>query len=66
MIEQKETNNFVLICDNCGKEIEGFDCIDSACDYMESEGWGCEEGTKLDLTEGLMDICPKCMEVGDE
>ena len=55
-----EYNKFILVCDICGEEIDGFDTFDEALGYKDSEGWRSERGQQLDLKDGWIDICPIC------
>lgn len=64
MIEEKET--ITLVCDNCGYEIEGFKNIDELIKYTRKNGWGHKEGFRIDLKNGMMDICPKCVKKNEE
>lgn len=55
-----EYGKFVLVCDICGEEIDGFETFQDALDYKESEGWESKRGERLDLKDGWIDVCPKC------
>lgn len=59
----KEYGKFILICDICGEEVDGFETFYYALDYTQDEGWESKIGERLDLSEGYIDICPIC---GDE
>ena len=56
----REYGKFVLVCDICGEEIDGFDTFDDALDYSREEGWESKCGERLDLQYGWIDVCPKC------
>lgn len=55
-----EYGKYVLVCDVCGEEVNGFESFDDALDYVQEEGWGSEKGLQLNLEYGYIDICPDC------
>jgi hypothetical protein len=56
----EEKGKSTLVCDVCGREVEGFESFDDALDYKNNEGWKSERGEQLDLQDGYIDICPHC------
>lgn len=56
----EEKGGLIVVCDNCGYEVSGSSNLEDALDWLELNDWGYEEGTRIDLSEGGCDICPKC------
>lgn len=61
----REYGKYVLVCDICGEEVNGFDTFDEALDYKEEKDWKSRRGKQLDLKDGWIDICPACIERGN-
>lgn len=56
----REYQEYFLVCDICGEEVNGFEDFEDALDYKENEGWESKPGEQLDLKYGWVDVCPKC------
>ncbi|MCM8710517.1 hypothetical protein M2651_05690 [Clostridium sp. SYSU_GA19001] len=56
----REYRKFILICDMCGEEVNGFKTFEDALEYGRPNGWESDIGERLDLTTGYIDICPRC------
>jgi hypothetical protein len=55
-----ERDTYTLVCDFCGKEVEGFESLKAAEETANSKGWMPGEGTKLDGEWGATHRCPVC------
>jgi Fe2+ or Zn2+ uptake regulation protein len=55
MIEQKQYNDYVLVCDRCGHEVKYFNNFREAVDYKKENGW---KSIKHD--NEWEDVCPDC------
>jgi Fe2+ or Zn2+ uptake regulation protein len=53
----REYGKFVLVCDICGKEIDGFEDFHEAVKYKKENGWKSEK-----YKGEWQDVCPECQE----
>lgn len=56
----REYGRYVLVCDCCGTEIEGFTDFDDVLEFKNREGWTSQRGVNIELKDDWMDICDKC------
>ena len=54
-IEQRGEWKYVLVCDECGREVKYFNTFDEAVEYKRENGWK----SKKDDGEWIT-ICPDC------
>lgn len=51
----KESGEFILSCDFCCEEVNGFDDFYDAVDYKKDNGWKSKK-----INGGWNDVCPEC------
>jgi hypothetical protein len=56
----KEHGEFILSCDFCGEQVDGFDDFYDAVDYKKDKGWKNKR-----INGDWNDICPECQK-GEE
>jgi len=50
----------ILICDDCGKVVKGFEDLQAVIDYKKSEGWESRRVKDKCNNWNWEDYCPKC------
>ena len=56
-IEQRGEWRYVLVCDECGREVKYFNTFDEAVEYKRDNGWK----SKKDDGEWVT-LCPNCQQ----
>ena len=51
----KRNGEYILECDECGEEVDGFDFFDEAVEYAKDEQWTLES-----VRGGWENLCPDC------